>query len=244
MSAITRILTAALVLIGAATAAQAGEAEDRLSRILAERLPGIQIESLRKLPQTDLYEVVHNGRRIIYVDPDGEIALFGNLIDLKSRTNLTEQRQNELNVVEFGKLPFDKAIKKVKGNGSRKLAIFTDPDCPFCKRLEGDLKNVNDVTVYIFLFPLQQLHPDAPRKARAVWCSKDPVAAWDALMQEGKEPPAAAGECKDPIADIAKVAEDLGINGTPGLVFESGKLVPGAIGAKEIEDLLGAPGKS
>jgi thiol:disulfide interchange protein DsbC len=244
MPAIPRLLTAALLLIGCATVALAGEAEDRLSKILTERLPGLQIESLRKLPQADLYEVVHNGRRIIYVDPNGEVALFGSLIDLKSRTNLTEQRQNELNVVEFAKLPFDKAIKKVKGKGTRKLAIFTDPDCPFCKRLEGDLKNVDDVTVYIFLFPLQQLHPDAPRKARAVWCAKDPVATWDALMQEGKEPPAAGADYKDPIADIAKVAEELNINGTPGLIFPSGKLVPGAIGAKDIEELLGAPGKS
>jgi thiol:disulfide interchange protein DsbC len=226
------------------SAVLAGEVEDRLAKVLAERLPGIKIESMRKLPAGDLYEVVHNGRRIIYVDAKGDIALFGSLVDLKTRTNLTEQRQNELNVVDFKSLPLDKAIKKVKGNGSRKMAIFTDPDCPFCKKLETELKNVDDVTIYVFLFPLEQLHPDAPRKARAVWCSAEPAKAWDALMQEGREPPAAGEACKDPIADISRLAEQYGIQGTPGLIFETGRLVPGAIGAKEIENLLNAGSKS
>jgi thiol:disulfide interchange protein DsbC len=243
LSFIQRIIAAALLAI-AASAANAGEAEDRLRAILIDRLPGLQIESIRKLPQADLYEVVHNGRRILYADPNGEVGLFGNLIELKSRTNLTEQRQNELNVVDFSKLPLDKAIKKVKGKGSRRMAVFTDPDCPFCKRLENELKNVDDVTIYVFLLPLEQLHPDAPRKARAVWCAPDPVKAWDALMMEGKDPPAAAEGCKDPIAEVAKLANDYNIQGTPGLIFESGRLVPGAIGAKQIEEELAAARKS
>lgn len=243
MSSMKQFLTA-MLLIGGASGSIAGEVEDRLRKVLPERLPGLEIESIRKLPQIELYEVVHNGRRILYADPSGDFALAGNLIDLKTRTNLTQQRQDALNVVDFAKLPLDKAIRKVKGNGTRRVAIFTDPDCPYCKRLETELKNVDDVTIYVFLFPLQQLHPDAPRKARAVWCAADPVAAWDALMLEGKEAPAPDESCKDPIADIAKLAEQLNIQGTPGLVFPSGRLVPGAIGAKEIDDLLNAPGKS
>jgi thiol:disulfide interchange protein DsbC len=240
LSLCKRIILAASLALAANTAA-AGDVEDRLTRILTERLQGLQVESIRKLPQADLYEVIYNGRRIFYTDANGELGLFGNLLDLKTRTNLTEQRQHELNVVDFSKLPLDKAIKKVKGDGSRKIAVFTDPDCPFCKRLENELKKVDNVTVYIFLFPLEQLHPDAPRKARAVWCAPEPVAAWDALMMEGKEPPAAAESCKDPIADIARLAEEYNIQGTPGLIFQNGRLVPGAIGAKEIEGLLGAP---
>jgi thiol:disulfide interchange protein DsbC len=243
VSFIHRIIVAALLAIAAA-AATAGETEDRLGAVLLERLPGLKIESIRKLPQADLYEVVHNGRRILYTDPDGKVGLFGNLIDLQLRSNLTEQRQNELNVIDFSKLPLDKAIKKVRGKGTRRMAVFTDPDCPFCKRLENELKNVDDVTIYVFLYPLEQLHPDAPRKARAVWCAPDPVGAWDALMMEGKDPPAAPEECKDPIAEVARLAHDFNIEGTPGIIFESGRLVPGAIGAKEIEELLGAAGKS
>jgi thiol:disulfide interchange protein DsbC len=237
LSLCKRIILAASLALTASTAA-AGDVEDRLIKVLTERLQGLQVESIRKLPQADLYEVIYNGRRIFYTDANGELGLFGNLLDLKTRTNLTEQRQHELNVVDFSKLPLDKAIKKVKGDGSRKIAVFTDPDCPFCKRLENELKKVDNVTVYIFLLPLEQLHPDAPRKARAVWCAPEPVAAWDALMMEGKEPPAAAESCKDPIADIARLAEEYSIQGTPGLIFSNGRLVPGAIGAKEIEGLL------
>ena len=241
---ISRIrLTLAALLAVVASTAVAGEAEDRLTKILVEQVPGLEIESLRLLPGTSLYEVVHNGRRIFYTDASGEWAMFGSLFDLKTKVNLTEQRQLELNVVDFSTLPLDRAIKKVKGSGARKLAIFTDPDCPYCKRLEGDLAKVDDVTLYIFLLPLQQLHPDAPRKARAVWCAPEPAKAWDALMTGGKEPPPAPGDCKDPIADIAKLAEDYGINGTPALIFESGKLVPGAIGAKDIEEMLKPAGK-
>jgi thiol:disulfide interchange protein DsbC len=137
----------------------------------------------------------------------------------------------------------DKAIVKVKGDGSRKIAIFTDPDCPYCKRLEHELAKVSNVTVYVFLLPLPQLHPDAPRKARAVWCSADPAKAWDALMLEGQEPAAPGPECKDPIAEVAKVADAIGIRGTPGVAFANGKLVPGAIGAEQIEQYLNAPAK-
>jgi len=225
-------------------ASWAGEAEDRLRATLLERLPGARIESITKLPQLDLYEVVMAGFRIVYVDPKGDFALFGNLIDLKSRTNLTEKRQQELSVVDFAQLPLDKAIVKVKGNGARKLAVFTDPDCPYCQRLEGELAKVTDVTVYIFLLPIPQLHPNAPRKARAVWCAPDRVKAWDELMLERKEPPAATAECTDPITEIAKLADQLNITGTPGLVFANGRLVPGAISAQQIEQYLQAPGKS
>jgi thiol:disulfide interchange protein DsbC len=222
----------------------AGEVENRLRATLLERLPGARIESISKLPKLDLYEVVMAGLRIVYVDPNGDFALFGNLVDLKSRTNLTERRQQELSVVDFARLPLDKAIVKVKGNGSRRLAIFTDPDCPFCQRLEAELAKVTDVTVYIFLLPIPQLHPDAARKARAVWCAHNPVKAWDELMLERKEPPVAADGCTDPIAAIAKLADQLNITGTPGLVFGSGRLVPGAINAQQIEQYLQAPGKS
>ena len=165
-------------------------------------------------------------------------------MDLKSHSNLTEQRRSELSTVDFSRLPLDKAIVKVKGDGSRKLAIFTDPDCPYCKQLEKELSGVSNVTVYIFLFPLAQLHPDAPRKAKAVWCAADRVKAWDDLMLSGQEPPAPKAGCETPIADIARVGEELHINGTPGLIFSNGKLVPGAIPAADIEKLLNGVGKS
>jgi len=235
-------LTVALLL--AAAGALAGEVEGRLRATLAERLPSFTVVSITKLPQLDLYEVVGKGNRILYTDAKGDFGLMGNLIDLKTRTNLTQERQNELSVVDFDRLPLDKAFVSVRGDGSRKIAIFTDPDCPYCKRLERELAKVSNVTVYVFLLPLPQLHPDAPRKARAVWCAENPAKAWDALMLDGKEPAEPAADCKDPIADVASLAGEIGIRGTPGLVFPSGRLVPGAIKAEQIEEYLSAPKKS
>ena len=143
---------------------------------------------------------------------------------------------------DFSALPFDKAIVKVKGDGSRKLAVFSDPDCPYCKQLEQELAGVTNVTVYTFLFPLAELHPDASRKARLIWCAPDKIKAWDELMLDGKEPPAAAPDCEAPLGGIADVARKLWINGTPGMVTESGRIVPGVLPRTQIESLLqGAP---
>lgn len=238
-------LLTALALIVLPSMACAGADEDQLRATLTANMPGARLGAITKLPYGGLYEVVINGNNVFYTTAKGDVGLFGNLVELKSRTNLTEARRSELSVVDFSRLPLDKAIMKVKGNGSRKLAVFTDPDCPYCKRLEKELSDVTDVTVYVFLLPLPSLHPDAPRKAKAIWCAPDRVKAWDDLMLTAKEPEGEANaECNTPIADIARLAEELHIEGTPGLIFGSGKLVPGAIPAKDIEKLLSEPGKS
>jgi len=237
-------LLPALALTCLCSIASAGSEEDQIRAALAASMPQFHIDSITKLPYGDLYEVVVNKVNVFYTTSKGDVGLFGSLVDLKSHSNLTEQRRTELSTVDFSRLPLDKAIVKVKGDGSRKLAIFTDPDCPYCKQLEKELSEVSNVTVYIFLFPLAQLHPDAPRKAKAIWCAPDRVKAWDDLMLNGQEPPAPKVDCETPIADIARVGEELHINGTPGLIFSNGKLVPGAIPAADIEKLLSGAGKS
>jgi len=240
--------TAKIVFAGALSALisfSASADEKEVREAVTAALQGAKIGPITKLPYGDLYEVIINGVNVLYTDSKGQVGLFGNLVELKTRKNLTELRRDELLVVDFSKLPLDKAIVKVKGNGSRKLAIFTDPDCPYCKQLEKELTNVTDVTVYIFLLPLTQLHPDASREATAIWCSKDRVKAWDDFMQSGKEPgEGKAAECTTPIADIAKLAQQLNISGTPGIVFSNGKLVPGAVPAEQIETMLNAAAKS
>ena len=141
-------------------------------------------------------------------------------------------------------MPLELAIVKVKGDGKRVLAVFTDPDCPYCKRLEGELAQIDNVTIYIFLFPLASLHTDAPRKSHLIWCAPDKVKAWDAMMQYGQEPVSADQNCTDPIADIATAARKLWLQGTPGLIFGNGRLVPGAIPHDKIEEHLSAPVRS
>lgn len=244
MRSIAKVVLAGLLLALVCHAASAAE-EDQIREAVGAALTGAKIGPITKLPYGDLYEVIVNNVNILYTDSKGQIGLFGNLVELKTRKNLTALRKEDLMVVDFSKLPLDKAIVKVKGNGSRKVAVFTDPDCPYCKQLEKELSNVTDVTVYIFLLPLGKLHPDAPRKAAAIWCSADRAKAWDDLMQSGKEP-AEGGtkECVNPIADIAKLAAELNISGTPGIVFSNGKLVPGAVPAEQLESLLNAAGKS
>ncbi|WP_137937279.1 DsbC family protein [Chitinivorax sp. B] len=212
---------------------------EEIKKKLAERVPNARIDSVNTTPIPGLYEVVVNKRNVVYVDRDAKYLLDGELVDLTTRKSLTESRVADLRKVDFASLPFDDAIKVVKGKGERKLAVFSDPDCPFCKRLETSLKDMDNVTIYTFLYPLAQLHPDAHRKSALVWCSADRAAAWTALMLENKVPEGEA-KCDTPMTKIAALAEQFGISGTPGIVFPNGKLVPGAIPREQIEQELGA----
>src|SRR6185369_18052904 len=150
-------------------------------KTLSERLPKSKIVDVRPAPLPGLYEVFTGGS-MFYSDAKGDYVFEGSLIDTRTQKDLTEARVNERNVIRFDSLPFDKAIKVVKGDGSRKLAVFTDPDCPYCKRLEEEIKSVDNVTVYLFMFPLKQIHPNAERHAKAIWCSENSATAWTAWV--------------------------------------------------------------
>jgi len=213
--------------------------QDEMRKLLTERMPGAQIGAISKAPYAGLYEVVINGLNVFYTDENANIAIIGKMIDLKTKKDLVEARTQQLMHVDFASLPLDKAIVKVKGDGSRKLAVFSDPDCPFCQELEQELNKVSNVTIYTYLYPIAELHPDAERKAKLVWCSEDRAKAWDELMLQGKEPAASDKPCDVPFQAIQEVAKKAWINGTPGLVFADGKLVPGVIKSFQIERNLG-----
>lgn len=237
-------LLAALALATSTAVPVAYADEAALRATLETRLTGAKIGAITRLPFGELYEVVVNGINILYVDGKGEFAIQGNLIDLKTRQSLTKKRSEELAFVDFRAIPLDKAIVKVKGDGTRKLVVFSDPDCPYCKQLEKELALLDNVTIYTMLYPLTELHPDARRKAELVWCAADPVKAWDNLMLFGREPEPNGSTCATPIDDIATLAGRLYINGTPGMVFENGRLVPGVLQATDIEDQLRLARKS
>jgi thiol:disulfide interchange protein DsbC len=215
-----------------------------LRSTLEERMPGVKIGQINAGPMPGLFEVVVNGINVMYTDKNGDLAFFGNVVNLKTTESITRKRSEELAFVDFSKIPLTQAIVKVKGDGSRKLVVFSDPDCPYCKQLEKDLAFLDNVTIYTMLYPLEELHPGARKKSEAVWCASDRTKAWDDLMLYGKEPAAATGECKTPIDEIHKLAEQLYISGTPGLVFQNGKLVPGGLKTEQIEELLKAATKS
>lgn len=212
--------------------------ETSLRKIIETAYPNVHIQSLTKTPYGGLYEVFLDGQ-IIYTDEKFNFLIAeGRMIEPKTKHDITSERLAELTRIDFSALPLDQAIKVVKGNGSRKLAVFSDPDCPYCKRLEqNELSNVTDVTIYTFLYPLTQLHPDAANKARAIWCAPDHAKAWQDWVLNGQLPKGNAS-CDTPIEKLAGLAGKLGISSTPTLIFADGKRIPGAIPSKDIEKAL------
>jgi len=182
-----------------------------------------------------VYEVLM-GANIAYVDESGQYFLFGHLYDMKAQRDVTAEHKESLAQIDFASLPLSDAIKEVRGNGARVLAIFSDPDCPYCKRLESDLRPLTDVTLYTFLMPIASLHPTARDKAVAVWCAKDRVAAWNATMRQDQALPHA--ECPHPIDRNITLGERLGIVGTPTIVAADGRVLPGAASKEQIEAWL------
>ena len=205
-----------------------------VKKLLEQRFPGAQIRGIAKAPFLGLYEVMFDDR-IVYTDAKARYVLVGAVYDTESKVNLTEERQRKQNRVDVAALPLDLAIKKVKGNGERKLIVFSDPDCPFCARLERTLKEIDNTTVYTFLFPIDQLHPDAARKARLIWCAPDRQKAWDTHFDSGSLPDN-AGECANPVARTQALGASLKINATPTLIFADGSIVPGALPAERLEN--------
>ena len=234
------VLPLLLLLLGpmsalAQTAGPAGKltTETIIKRTLEGRLAGAKIEAVTKTPYLGLYEV-RLGSEILYTDDKMNYVFSGNIIDAKTMQNLTEKRLRELSGIKWENLPLESAFKTVRGNGKRLLAVFSDPNCPYCKRFEKTLADVTDITIHTFLYPI--LSQDSHDKAKAVWCSADKVKAWDELMLNGVVPVAA--RCDTPIEKILELGRKYRINGTPTLVFASGERVPGAISAEQLEKLL------
>jgi thiol:disulfide interchange protein DsbC len=238
-----RILSVSLALV-ALFAGVACADESSIRAEMAKKFPKATLEGVTRLSGIDLYELVVDGQ--IYYTDDKFSFLFaeGVVIETRGMTNLTQARLQELEderlkklAFPFDQLPFDLAFKKVKGNGGRKIAVFSDPDCPFCKRLEKSLTQLDNVTIYTFLYPLAQLHPKAPEVARSIWCSPDKVKAWDDYMLNGVAPKA-PGTCQNPVDKVVQFGQGKHISGTPTLFFEDGRRVPGAIPLDQIEKYL------
>jgi len=229
-------------LIVATWASNAGADEASLRTAIQSAYPKVKVVSVVKTPYTGLYEVFLDSM-IIYTDDKFSFFIVeGRLIDTKSRKDLTSERIEQLTRVDFDSLPLDQAIKVVRGNGSRKLVVFSDPDCPFCKRLEQEgLSGLNDVTIYTLLYPLER-HPDAGNKAKAIWCAPDKAKAWQNWVLNGQLPTGNA-TCATPVDKNLDLGQKLGVNSTPTLYFADGKRLLGARPAKEIEKSLNEAAK-
>jgi thiol:disulfide interchange protein DsbC len=190
------------------------------------------VDQVNKSPISGLYEVV-TGDHIFYTDKNAQYLIDGQMFDLKGRKNITEARARKLFAVDFASLPLDLAVKKVKGDGSRTMAYFTDPNCGYCKKLEQELKSVDNVTLYLFLYPIFE---GSAEKVQGVWCSADKVKAWDELMLNGVQP--AAGKCDVPTDRVMALGRKLKVNGTPALIFANGMINPGYMPAANLNKAL------
>ena len=227
---------ASLMALGTLTTGAAWAQEAAIRKNLAERLPAfVKIDEVSKTPMNGLFEVRINDSDIFYTDAEGNFLIQGNLIDTRAKRNLTEERVEKLNVIDFGALPIKDAFTVVRGNGKRKMAVFEDPNCGYCKRFERDLQKVSDVTIYMFLYPI--LGADSVEKTKNIWCAKDRAKTWQDVMV--RDAPVSKASC-----DAAAIDRnvDFGrkhkITGTPTLFFADGSRVPGAVSAQQVEKLL------
>ncbi len=210
-----------------------------LRKTLADRLPSLPpIDEISATPMPGVFEV-RMGADLVYTDATGDHIVQGEIIDTRSRTNLTESRLNKLSAISFASLPLKDAIAIKQGSGSRRMAVFVDPNCGYCKRFERDVAALKDVTVYTFLYPI--LGPDSTAKSRDIWCAKDRAAAWRGWMLDSTLPPTAAAACDVAALDRnTKFGRQHRVTGTPAAVFEDGTRAPGAIPAAQLEKLLAA----
>jgi thiol:disulfide interchange protein DsbC len=232
----TKLITGLLATL---LALGAGAQEAAIRKNLAERLPQLPaINEVNKTPIPGIYELRVNDNEIYYTDAKGDYLIQGNLIDVRQKRNLTEERVDKLMALDFSALPLKDAFTVVRGNGTRKLAIFSDPNCGYCKRIERDLAKLDNVTIHVFLYPV--LGPGSTEKAKLVWCSKERSQAWLDLMLKEQIPSATACDTTAVNRNLA-FGQKHKIQGTPTLFFADGSRVPGAIDLAQIEKQLAAP---
>ena len=229
-------LIKSLVLLALTVFAVSAFANDSVKAELAKKYPEVKPERITKTTYGNLFEVFAGGE-IIYTDEKVTFLLLGTLVDAQTRTNVSEARLQKLNVINFNDLPFEHAIKLVRGNGSRRMAIFADPNCGYCKRFEQDVNSTDNITAYIFTYPI--LAQDSIDKSKSIWCSTDRLKAWQDQMLREKAP-TAKGTCETPIDKVLALGRKMNITGTPTTFFEDGERISGALPKDRIEAKLAA----
>ncbi len=228
-----KLVLSLLILISFSTMTWADEAA--VKKAIQEHFEGHKIDSLKKIPSLGLYEVVV-GDELFYTDDKANYFFFGHVVDTKTRTSMTHERLQEIKAarrVPLDSLPLQSAIKIVKGDGKRQVAIFTDPNCPYCKQLEKELLNITNVTIYTLLYPVLNGSTELSKK---IWCSSNQIKAWDDFMLRGIAP--TGKDCETPLEVLLNSGRENKVSGTPTLIFADGSIVGGMIPAAAIEEKL------
>ncbi|MGE3376501.1 MAG: DsbC family protein [Vicinamibacteria bacterium] len=236
-----RPMAALMAVLLALAAGAAGADEAAVRRLIQSRIGAeARIEGVARVPGSSLYEVTLRGPKgpqLFYVDDKARVIVVGQVLDGRTGFNLTEERLRTLNAIDWKSLPFADAVTTKRGNGRRKIAVFSDPNCPYCKRFEKDLAKLDDITVHIFLFPV--IRPESVPLTKSVWCSADRAKAWNDLMLRDVEP-TAAPDCDTPVEKLVALGRSLGASSTPTWFVETGERYTGAIPLEETRRILDA----
>ncbi|HWS13641.1 MAG TPA: DsbC family protein [Rhodocyclaceae bacterium] len=224
-------LAAAMIACAALIAGTAFADEASIKKAVEAIFPGAKVDSVKKTTYLGLYEV-RAGGELIYTDEKVTYIITGDIIEAKTKKNLTQERINKLSQINFADLPLDLAVKQVRGSGKRVIATFEDPNCGYCKKLAKDMQSMNDVTIYTFLYPI--LSPDSTEKSKAIWCSADRVKAWNDWMVNGVSPTGKT-DCNAPIEKVVEIGQRLNIRGTPTIFLSNGSRLPGAVPLARLE---------
>jgi len=223
----------AVALLSLLVASVCAANEQLIRRSLEPKLNGLKIDGVQPAPIPGLFEVrfrTAQGVQILYTDPKGENIVQGEIIEAKSGRNLTEERIGKLSAIKFDSLPLDRAVKIVRGNGKRVAAMFSDPYCPACQSFEQTLQQVDDITLYVFMFPV--IRPERSDESKSVWCASDRAKAWLDLALRRKAPPAAS--CDNPVDAIVALGQSIGVRATPTLFFENGERQQGGMAVGDL----------
>ncbi|NVM77961.1 thiol:disulfide interchange protein DsbC [Duganella sp. SG902] len=231
------VLLSLSVLMASCVGAQNPPSTEAIKKLIEPRLgENVKVDSVKETPYSGLYEV-RIGSDILYTDKTATYLINGHIFNLTTGADLTRERIDEISKIKFSDLPLDKAIKTVKGDGSRVIAVFEDPNCGYCKRLrQTTLKETDNVTIYTFMYNI--LSDDSFTKSKNIWCAADRSKAWDDWMVGGKAAPAAGASCVAPNDEVLALGRKLGVSGTPAIFFADGSRIPGAIDAKTLEAKL------
>lgn len=226
-----------LVFLSLLAAGSAIANEQLIRRSVEPKLNGAKIEGVQASTIPGLFEVrfrTPQGIQILYSDPKGENIVQGEIYDVKTGRNLTDERIGKLSAIKFDSLPLNQAVKIVRGNGKRVVAMFSDPYCPACQSFEQTLQQVDDMTLYVFMFPV--IRPEKIEDSKSVWCAGDRAKAWLDLALRRKAP--AAASCDNPVESIVALGQTLGVRATPTMFFENGERQQGGMSAADLRSRM------